>query len=196
MWVKFRRPSPAMVIALAALFVALASPAWGAAIVPLAKRALTADKAKVAERAGTAKTADRALVAEKAKTAKSAERATVSETARVAASAKSADNAARLEGKTAVEVAALVQIPPVSSVAHLVSVRQAHWSIPRQGQADAVAPCAAGEKVVGGGWDNPGGPTFGFDSKPTANGAGWVVTVINPSNSVGAEGEVYAVCVK
>jgi hypothetical protein len=149
-----------------ALFAALAGSAVSATIVPLAKRALTADHAKVADKAKTASTS------------------------------LNASNAALLQGKTAEEIAALVQIPPVSSIAALVTVRHTHWSIPRQGITDAVAPCAAGEKAVGGGWDNPNGPTFGFDSKPTVDDTGWVVHIENPSNSIGAEGEVYVVCVR
>jgi len=42
----FRRVSPAMVVALLALFVALSGTAVAAGVVPLAKRALSADNAK------------------------------------------------------------------------------------------------------------------------------------------------------
>ena len=48
---KLRLPSPAMFIALVSLFVALTSTGWAQNAVPLAKRALTADKAKVAANA-------------------------------------------------------------------------------------------------------------------------------------------------
>ena len=43
---RFRLPSPSMVVALLALFVALGGTAVAAGIVPLAKRALVADNAK------------------------------------------------------------------------------------------------------------------------------------------------------
>ena len=46
-----KRPSPALVVALLALFVSLSGTAVAAGVVPLAKRALTADKAKVADNA-------------------------------------------------------------------------------------------------------------------------------------------------
>jgi lipoprotein-anchoring transpeptidase ErfK/SrfK len=46
-----KRPSPALVVAALALFVSLSGTAVAAGIVPLAKRALTADKAKVADNA-------------------------------------------------------------------------------------------------------------------------------------------------
>ena len=48
---KVRKPSPALVVALVALFVSLSGTAVAAGVVPLAKRALTADKAKVADNA-------------------------------------------------------------------------------------------------------------------------------------------------
>ena len=52
-----KKPSPALVIALLALFISLSGTAVAAGIVPLAKRALTADKAKVATKAKLADTA-------------------------------------------------------------------------------------------------------------------------------------------
>ncbi len=45
---RFRRPSPALVLAVVALFVALSGTAVAAGVVPLAKRALVADTAKKA----------------------------------------------------------------------------------------------------------------------------------------------------
>lgn len=48
---KVRKPSPALVVALVALFVSLSGTAVAAGVVPLAKRALNADKAKVADNA-------------------------------------------------------------------------------------------------------------------------------------------------
>ena len=46
-----KRPSPALVIAVLALFVSLSGTAVAAGVVPLAKRALSADKAKQADNA-------------------------------------------------------------------------------------------------------------------------------------------------
>ena len=46
-----KRPSPALAVALLALFVSLSGTAVAAGVVPLAKRALSADKAKVADNA-------------------------------------------------------------------------------------------------------------------------------------------------
>jgi hypothetical protein len=66
---QLRRPSPALLIALLALFVSLSGTAVAAGVVPLAKRALSADKAKVADgakRLGAGSSA--ALVAKAART--------------------------------------------------------------------------------------------------------------------------------
>ena len=66
---RLRFPSPALAVALLALFVSLGGTAVAAGVVPLAKRALTADKAKVsdmAKRLGDGQAA--ALVARAAQT--------------------------------------------------------------------------------------------------------------------------------
>jgi Collagen triple helix repeat (20 copies) len=52
---KLNRPSPALVVALLALFVSLSGTAVAAGVVPLAKRALVADKAKSAKVADNAR---------------------------------------------------------------------------------------------------------------------------------------------
>jgi hypothetical protein len=54
-----KRPSPALVIAVLALFVSLSGTAVAAGVVPLAKRALSADKAKQADKAKLADNAKR-----------------------------------------------------------------------------------------------------------------------------------------
>ena len=46
-----KRPSPALVVAVLALFISLSGTAVAAGVVPLAKRALSADKAKVSDNA-------------------------------------------------------------------------------------------------------------------------------------------------
>jgi hypothetical protein len=56
---RMRRPSPALVVALLALFVSLSGTAVAAGVVPLAKRALVADRAKTADKAKTADNANK-----------------------------------------------------------------------------------------------------------------------------------------
>jgi hypothetical protein len=154
---KRHLPSPAIVISVIALFVALSGTAVAAGVVPLAKRALTADKAKVA------------------------------------------DNAKKIGGKTAAQLTseAAAKAGPASSAASLVSVRTTPFSLnPGQGQMYAVA-CAAGEKVVSGGFLYDGDALVqSADSAPAVDGAGWRMYLVNFSDQNGASGTLQAVCLR
>ena len=135
-----RRPSPALIVAMVALFVALGGTAGAVitAAVPLAKRALVADKAKFAT---TAKTANVAKLANKAKTATTA------------TTASTAGNALTLNGQSATDLTAaattaatqgaLVATPPgarpASTASALVSVKTAPFGLgPATAAADVI----------------------------------------------------------
>lgn len=142
----FRRiphPSPALVIALLALFVALSGTAVAAGIIPHAKLA---------------------------------------------------DNAMKLQGKTAAQVAALAPAP--SSLGGYLTVKSASWSLAAGQDGDFSAACDSGQKAIGGGYDNPQGAGFSFDTRPTPDGSGWRVFISNFSTTAGASGSVYAVCLR
>src|SRR5262245_12929468 len=126
-----RRPSPALLVALLALFLSLGGVAAAAVgIVPLAKRALVADNAK------------------------------------------------KLGGKTA------AQLQP-ASVAGLVALRSANWSLAPGAANSFTAQCAAGEKVTGGGFDHASGDVLPLDSHPTPDATGWKVSLesLSPTSS-------------
>ena len=165
-------PSPAMAVALVALFVALSSTAFavGSAIVPLARRALTADNAKVA---------------------------TLAKEATVAANAKKlgGQEAAALVHQAATQAA---QSPgPASTVAGLVTVKTAAWSIGAGGSGEFTATCDAGQKAVSGAWEDPGGWGHPWDTRPTPDGSGWRTWVSVSSQAPGTQsGTVYAICLK
>ena len=142
---RIHRPSPALVIAVLALFVALSGSAVAAGIVPLASLA---------------------------------------------------NNAKKLQGKTAVQVAALAPAKPATSAAGLVAVKSAPWSLGGDQENTFTVACDAGQKASGGGYDNPSGVALAFDSKPGSDGASWSVDEANLSSSAGASGNVYVVCVK
>jgi hypothetical protein len=149
---KLRRPSPAMVVALIALFIALSGTAFavGSKIVPHAKLA------------------DVALVA---------------------------NNAKKLGGQTAAQVAAAPG--PASSVAALVVIKNATWSLPSGGQGDFTVTCDPGQKAVGGGWQDPEGWGHSWDSRPTADDSGWhTVVTVQSSAPATQTGTVWAVCLK
>lgn len=147
---RFRKPSPGLVVAMVALFVALAGSAVAAGVVPLAKRALVAD------------------------------------------------NALKLNGKSAAQIVASVPAPPaVTSVASLVSTASANWSLAAGAEQNFTATCPAGAKAVGGGFSNPTtAAVFSFGSFPTADGTGWTEDLANVSQSTAANGTVTATCLK
>jgi hypothetical protein len=140
---KIRLPSPALVISVIALFVALSGTAVAAGIVPLAKRALTADNAK------------------------------------------------KIQGKTAAQVAATPG--PASSASALVSVKSAPFSLAPNGGGFFAATCDAGQRAISGGMTTERFVLM-VDSLPTADGTGWQQFLV--SGSQGASGTVYAICLK
>ena len=48
----------------------------------------------------------------------------------------------------------------------------------------------AGQKAIGGGWDNPTGAALSLDTRPSADGGSWRVYLAGVTN---ASGSVYAV---
>jgi hypothetical protein len=136
--IRKRLPSPAMVIAVLALFVALGGTAVAAGVVPLAKRALVADNAK------------------------------------------------KLGGLTP---AALV-----AGIPGLVTVRTQPWSLGAAGGNDFSVGCNAGEKAIGGGYDNPNGDALSIDNRPSSDASSWKIYLLNISTSQSASGTLYAVC--
>jgi hypothetical protein len=150
---RFSHPSPALVVALVALFVALSGTAFavGSAVVPLAKRALTADNAK------------------------------------------------KLNGQTplALLAQAAKQPGPTSSAASLVTIKTAAWSLAPRGEGNFTATCDPGQKVIAGGWADPGDWSSSFQSLPTADGTGWTTNIFTTSSAPGTQsGSVYAICLK
>jgi hypothetical protein len=156
------RPSPALIVALIALFVALSGTAVAAGIVPLAKRALSADNAN---KLGGKTAVQVAAIPGPATT---------------------------LGGKTAVDIAATPG--PASSMASLISTKSVPWSLNPSQAASFTVACNAGQKALGGGFDNPNGDALAFDSKPGADGASWSVSEFNVSTTAAASGSVYVVC--
>jgi hypothetical protein len=142
---KLRLPSPAFVLALVALFVALSSTAVAASVVPLARRALQAD------------------------------------------------NARKLGGKTAAQVAALPG--PATSAGGLVAIETASFSLAAGAGSEVIVACDGGQRAVGWGFDSDG-PVFNFDTRPMGNGAAWAMFLANPDDSAGHSGTAYAICLR
>jgi len=111
--------------------------------------------------------------------------------------ADQAGNSAKLQGKTAAQVATLAPAPKVSSVAGLVSIKTGTWSLNPGQEANFTVTCDAGQKAIAGGWADPGDHGVGYQTMPTADGAGWT-TLLFLGSSVTApqSGTTYAVCLK
>ena len=183
---KRRLPSPALVVAMLALLVALSGTAVAASlVVPLAKRALVADNAK---KLG-GKT--RAQVAATPGPATTLGGKTADE---IAATPGPADT---LNGKSADQIAATPG--PASTAAGLVTERTAAWSLAADAEGDFGVSCAAGEKVVGGGFDVStlgNAPALVLESRPSADATAWRVYLANLSPSNTSSGTIFGLCLK
>lgn len=162
--VRMKRPSPAFVVAMVALFIALGGTAGAVvtAAVPLAKRALVADNAK---KVGG-----------------------LTATQLGAAAAQAGAKVALSESPAGPR--------PASAASSLVTIKTAPWSLGGGQANDFAAACDAGQKAVGGGYDNPSGDALPLDTRPGSDGASWRVFVLNLSPSAGASGNVFAICLK
>jgi hypothetical protein len=117
-----------------------------------------------------------------------------------------ADNAKKLGGQTAAQIAAqgakaAVALSPAgareaSTAAGLVTTKTAPWSLGGGQGGDFAAACDAGQKAIGGGYDNPSGDALALDTRPGSDGASWRVFIVNLSASAGASGNVYVLCLK
>jgi hypothetical protein len=151
---KELRPSPALVIAVLALFFALGGAAGAAvtAAVPLAKRALTADNAK------------------------------------------------KLNGFSATQIAtagarAGAEIPgPASTASSLVNVKTSTTSIAAGAEGEFTIACDGGQRVAGGGFASDGG-VFNLDSHPS-NPSTWRLYLVNGSDTEGAAVTLFATCIR
>jgi hypothetical protein len=160
------RPSPAFALALLALFVSLSGTAIAAGVVPLAKRALTADNAK--------KLGGQSM-------------------AQVVASASAhALDSDHLGGKTADELVAAAQ---PKSAASFFTLKQGMFSMLPSKLLDVTFPCDAGQKAISGGFTYSQAPAYLVESAPTADGTAWHLQIENDSTADGAFGNTYVICV-
>jgi hypothetical protein len=119
-----------------------------------------------------------------------------------------ADNAKKLGGQTAAQIAAqgakaAVTLSPAgareaSTAAALVTTKSAPFSVgPQGGEQVVTATCDAGSKAVGGGFSNPTSAlVISAGSFATADGTGWTEDLINLSSSTTGSGTVVAQCLK
>jgi hypothetical protein len=169
MFHRIPHPSPAIVLATLALFVALTGTAVAAGVVPLAKRALVADNARKIQGQTSAQII-----------------------ALASASSRLADDASHVQGKTVEEIVAMAQ---TKSVAGFFTLKQSNFSMPTNTVIDYTLPCDPGQKAVSGGSEYSQAPAFLVESRPSSDGTSWKILLGNPSTANGAFGNLFVVCV-
>ena len=170
------RMTPSLVLSIIALFAALTTTGYAQSVVPLAKRALTANKAKVATNA----------LKLNGQTA-----------TQIAAVPGPGTDAATLNGQTAAQIAAAPG--PTSSIqSNGFTIRSAPWSIDVERETrDARVQCAPGEKAIAGGWDMANGVTAVKHDQPFNNNTGWYFQAFAISgDTVPANGSVWVTCAR
>ena len=170
------RMTPSVVVSMLALFAALAGTGWAQEAVPLAKRALTADKAKVATNA----------LKLNGQTA-----------TQVAATPGPGTDAATLNGQTAAQIAGMTG-PTGTLASGLFTIRSTGWSIELEDEtSDARVLCLPGERAVNGGWDQAVGVAAIKADRPIPDGSGWFIKIFGESgDTVPANGSVWVICAK
>ena len=163
MKLRLRAPSPALVIAIIALFVSLSGTAVAAGVVPMAKRALFANNAGKLQ-------------------GKSARQI-----------AALPGPATSLEGLKAEDIAGMPS--PATTAASLVTSGSAPFALIPGEEKDFSAQCPGGAKAVSGGFTSPNA-VISADSRPSGDGNGWTLYLINLSASGSASGSVQVLCLR
>jgi hypothetical protein len=164
---RFTRPSPALVIALIALFVSLAGSAAATGVLVSSKEIRDGSIRGV-------DLANRTVAASKLLQGKG-----------------SGVDADKVDGLSSEQIAALAG--PASSVAGLLTTRTANYSLGANDVGDFTVQCAPGEKVTGGG-SSSFGDLFLLDSRPNTE-TSWAVYVANMGDQSAAF-TVWAICAR
>ena len=165
---KMRRPTPALVIAMIALFVALGGTAGAVvtAAVPLAKRALVADNAK------------RALVADNAKKL-------------------GGQTASQVAGQAA-KAAVALSPPGAREASTAVGLVSTKTQTAQLGAGAAQAfqvVCDTGQKVLSGGFVADNAVIIAVGNGPMSETT-WGIGLLNLDSSAPANVNLYAICIK
>jgi hypothetical protein len=113
--------------------------------------------------------------------------------------ALSADNAKKLQGKTAAQIvtSAVASAKP-TSIASFVTVKTGAWA---QSGTNVwkgyTVTCDPGQKAIGGGWDQTDplvGGVASLSSAPTSDDSGWTVYIWDVGGT--HSGSTYAICLK
>ena len=114
--------------------------------------------------------------------------------------ALTADNAKKLNGFNATQIAtagarAGAEIPgPASTAASLVNVKTTTTSIAAGAEGEFTIACDSGQRVAGGGFASDGS-VVNFDTHPT-NASTWRLYLVNASETEGAAVTLFATCIR
>jgi hypothetical protein len=124
-----------------------------------------------------------------------------------------ADNAKKLGGKSAAQIASLpgpattlngktaddiASAPgPASTITGTIVVKKQSVTLETFQTIDTSVACDAGQKAIGGGFEAPdaAGSVFAFDTRPSADGTAWKLR-LGSALDADVTGDVYAICVK
>ncbi len=188
-----RHMSPALVVALIALFVSLGGTAVAAGVVPLAKRALTADKAKQADNAKRLGGRTAAQIAAQVRGAQGEQGAQGPTGPAGPKGDAGPGGPAGAEGSKGDTGDTGPQGPAGPSMS--VVVRTAPFSLVADDAELFTVQCEAGEKAISGGFTYLSNAlVLASDTVPTENGEGWELFLVNLSDTIDASGTVQAVC--
>jgi hypothetical protein len=101
-----------------------------------------------------------------------------------------ADNAKKLNGVTLKGVVGGI----AAAAPALVSVKTQPWSLNAGGTNDFSLACPSGAKAIAGGFDATSGTALALDTRPSSDQTAWKIFLGNASDSDGASGTLYAVC--
>jgi hypothetical protein len=193
-----RRPSPALVVAVLALFVALSGTAVASGVVPLAKRAFTADKAKMADKAKVANTAKKLgglTAAQLAARMRGPRGVAGPQGPKGDTGPAGLQGAAGPAGPKGDQGAQGPAGPATAS--SLVSVDTAPFALaPSEARLFTVA-CGAGGKAVSGGFTYVSDAlVIASDTVPNSDDTGWELFLVNASDTISASGTVHVICIK
>jgi hypothetical protein len=103
--------------------------------------------------------------------------------------------ATTLNGKTADDIASTPG--PTSTITGTIVVKKEALTIESFQTIDSTVECDAGQKAIGGGFEAPdaAGAVFSFDTRPNADGTAWKLR-LGSATDVNVTGQLYAICVK
>lgn len=88
-----------------------------------------------------------------------------------------------------------VAMAQTKSVAGFFTLKQTNFSMSASRAQDYTFHCDDGQKAVSGGSDYSQAPAIMTESRPSSDGTAWRMQLVNLSDSDGAFGNLFVICV-